>query len=178
MVLAAKAAVFTLVAFLTGLAAAFAAFFGARRSSPARASRSASAPRARCDPCAAGSYLPVLGLGAPIRRTAGATALLITVLILLPAFAGALPAAWRGHVNPWLPSVAGQVIIGPATFTPPGHLLSPGPGSACPAVTPAQHSSPRPSLSVGGTPERHAPYAARGPARPPRRLAVTATGAR
>jgi len=33
----------------------------------------------------------VLGLGAPIRRTAGATALLITVLILLPAFAGALP---------------------------------------------------------------------------------------
>lgn len=59
----------------------------------------------------------MLGLGAPIRRTAGATALLNTVLILLPAFAGALPAAWRGHVNPWLPSVAGQVIIGPATFT-------------------------------------------------------------
>jgi putative ABC transport system permease protein len=31
---------------------------------------------------------------------------------------------------------------------------------------------------AGGTPERHAPYATRGPARPPRRLAVTATGAR
>jgi ABC-2 type transport system permease protein len=72
--------------------------------------------------------LLALGLGALIRRTAGALAILIALLIFLPASAGALPAAWRGHVNPWLPSAAGQVIIGPATFTPPGHLLSPWAG--------------------------------------------------
>ena len=125
MVLAAKAAVFTLVAFLTGLAAAFAAFFGGQAIFTGQGIPvSLGAPGALRSVSGAASYLPVLGLGAPIRRTAGAIALLITVLILLPAFAGALPAAWRGHVNPWLPSVAGQVIIGPATFTPPGHLLS------------------------------------------------------
>lgn len=68
--------------------------------------------------------LLALGLGALIRRTAGAIAILIALLIFLPASAGALPAAWRDDVNPYLPSVAGQVIIGPTKFTPPGHLLS------------------------------------------------------
>ena len=49
---------------------------------------------------------------------------------MLPASAGALPAAWRKDVNPYLPSVAGPVIIGPTKFTPPGHLLSPWAGFA------------------------------------------------
>jgi ABC-2 type transport system permease protein len=71
------------------------------------------------------SGLTSLGLGALIRRIAGALAILIAVLIFLPA---PLSAAWRNDVNPHLRSVAGQVIIGPAKFTPPGHLLSPWTG--------------------------------------------------
>jgi hypothetical protein len=74
--------------------------------------------------------LLALGLGTLIRRTAGAVAILIGVLIFLPAAVGALPAAWRNHVNPYLPSVAGQTVIGPTKFTPPGHLRSPWTGFA------------------------------------------------
>ena len=71
-----------------------------------------------------------LGLGAVLRRTAGAVTILIAVLIFLPAAVGALPAEWRNHVNPDLPSVAGQAVIGPTKFPPPGHLLSPWTGFA------------------------------------------------
>jgi ABC-2 type transport system permease protein len=71
-----------------------------------------------------------LGLGTLIRRTAGAIAILIAVLIFLPASVGALPTAWRNDINPYLPSVAGQMIIGHTKFTPPGHLLTPWVGFA------------------------------------------------
>lgn len=71
-----------------------------------------------------------LGLGTLIRRTAGAVTILIALLIFLPVSAGALPAAWQNSVNRYLPSVAGQVIIGRAKFTPPGHLLAPWTGFA------------------------------------------------
>jgi hypothetical protein len=54
-----------------------------------------------------------LGLGTLIRRTAGAVATLIAVLIFLPAAAGALPTTWRDDVNRYLPSVAGQAVIRP-----------------------------------------------------------------
>jgi ABC-2 type transport system permease protein len=75
------------------------------------------------------SGLLSLGLGALIRRIAGAVAILIA-LIFLPVSDGALTAAWRTDVNPYLPSVAGQAIIGPTKFTPPGHLLAPWTGLA------------------------------------------------
>jgi hypothetical protein len=52
------------------------------------------------------------------------------MLIFLPIGVGALPAAWQNDVNPYLPSVAGQAIIGHTKFTPPGHLLSPWLGFA------------------------------------------------
>ena len=135
-VLAAKAAVFALVAFLTGLAGSFTAFFlgqaiFAGKGIPVHLG----APGTLRAVLGAAMYLAVfgllsLGLGALIRRTAGAITVLIAVLVFLPASVGALPAAWRNDVNPYLPSVAGQVIIGPAKFTPPGHLLSPWAGFA------------------------------------------------
>jgi ABC-2 type transport system permease protein len=80
-------------------------------------------------------YLAVTGmlalaLGALIRRTAGAIATLIALVIFVPIAVGALPATWQEHVNPYLPSVAGQVIIGRTKFTPAGHLLSPWTGLA------------------------------------------------
>ena len=136
MVLAAKAAVFTTVAFLTGLAGSFAAFFlGQAIFAGKGIDVSFGTPGTLRPVFGAAMYLAVfglasLGLGALIRRTAGALAILIAVLIFLPASVGALPAAWRSNVSPYLPSAAGQVIIGTTKFTPPGHLLSPWNGFA------------------------------------------------
>jgi ABC-2 type transport system permease protein len=133
-VLAAKAAVFTLAAFATGLAAAFAAFFLGQaifaRNGIEVHLGDPGTPRAVLG---AALYLAVsgllaLGLGALIRRTAGAITTLTALLIFLPVSAGALPAAWQNHLNFWLPSAAGQAIIGRTKFTPPGHLLSPWAG--------------------------------------------------
>jgi ABC-2 type transport system permease protein len=36
----------------------------------------------------------------------------------------------QGNVNPYSPSVAGQMIIGHTKFAPPGHLLGPWAGFA------------------------------------------------
>jgi ABC-type transport system involved in multi-copper enzyme maturation permease subunit len=132
--LAAKASVFTLVAFLTGLGASFTAFFlgqaiFARKGIPV----SLGNPGALRSVAGAALYLAVsgllsLGLGALIRRTAGAIAILIALLIFLPVSVGALPPDWQNDINPYLPSVAGQMIIGRTKFTPPGHLLPPWTG--------------------------------------------------
>jgi ABC-2 type transport system permease protein len=135
-VLAAKAAVFTLTAFLTGLAASAAAFFLGQAIFTGKGIHAHPGAAGTLQPVfGAALYLAVfgllsLGLGALIRRTAGAIAVLIALLIFLPASVGALPSAWQNDVNPYLPSVAGQVVIGSTKFTPPGHLLPPWTGFA------------------------------------------------
>jgi ABC-2 type transport system permease protein len=135
-VLAAKAGVFAAVAFATGLASSFAAFFLGQAIFAGKGIQAhLSDPGVLRAVFGGALYLAVcgllsLGLGALIRRTAGAVAILITLLILLPAAVGALPAPWQGDVNPYLPSVAGQMIIGHTKFTPPGHLLPPWTGFA------------------------------------------------
>jgi ABC-2 type transport system permease protein len=135
-VLAAKAAVFTAVAFGTGLAASLAAFFLGQAIFAGKGIQAHPGGPGTLRPVlGAALYLAALGLlalglGALIRRTAGALAILIAVLIFLPAAVGALPMTWRSDVNPYLPSVAGQAIIGHTKFTPPGHLLSPWTGFA------------------------------------------------
>lgn len=136
MVLAAKAAVFAVTAFFAGLAGSLAAFFLGEAIFAGKGIHvHPGAPGTLRPVLGAALYLAVfgllsLGLGALIRRTAGAITVLIALLIFLPASAGALPAAWRDDVNPYLPSVAGQAIIGPTKFTPPGHLLPPWTGLA------------------------------------------------
>lgn len=135
-VLAAKAGVFTAVAFITGLAASTSAFFlGEAIFTGKGIPDSLSAPGALRSVAGTGLYLAVfgllsLGLGTLIRRTAGALTILIALLIFLPVAVGALPASWQDHLTPYLPSVAGQMIIGRTKFTPPGHLLSPWTGFA------------------------------------------------
>ena len=135
-VLAAKAAVLTLAAFLTGLAGAVTAFLLGQAIFAAKGIHThLGAPGTIRPALGAALYLAVLGLlslglGALIRRTAGAVTTLIALLIFLPVSVGALPAAWQNHVNPYLPSVAGQAVIGATKFTPPGHLLSPWTGFA------------------------------------------------
>ena len=135
MVLAAKAGVFTVAAFAAGLASSFAAFFAGQAIFAAKGIQAhLSDPGALRPVFGAALYLAVtgllaLGLGALIRRTAGAIAALIALVIFLPVAAGALPASWQDHLNPYLPSVAAQAIIGRTKFTP-GHLLSPWAGFA------------------------------------------------
>ena len=80
-----------------------------------------------------GLYLAVfgllaLGIGALTRRTAGGIAALIVLTIFVPVAAGALPASWQDSLVRYLPSAAGQAIIGRTKFTPPGPLLSPWAG--------------------------------------------------
>jgi hypothetical protein len=103
---AAKAAVFTAVAFLTGLAASLAAFFLGEAIFAGKG--------IQAHPGGSGTLRPVLG-----------AALYLAVFGLLALGLGALPAAWQNDVNLYLPSVAGQAIIGHTKFTPPGHLLPP-----------------------------------------------------
>ena len=135
-VLAAKSGVFAAVAFAAALASSFAAFFLGQAIFAGNGIQAhLSDPGALRSVFGAALYLAASGLlalalGALIRRTAGAIAALIGLVIFLPIAVGALPAAWQNHVNPYLPTVAGQVIIGRTKFTPAGHLLSPWAGFA------------------------------------------------
>jgi ABC-2 type transport system permease protein len=135
-VLTAKAAVFGAVAAAAGMASSFAAFF------TGQAILAGKDLQARIgDPgvirsvIGAGLYLAVLGLlalglGTLIRRTAGAIAALTGLVLILPVLVQGLPAPWQAHITKYLPSAAGQAIIGRTKFAPPGHLLSPWAGFA------------------------------------------------
>ncbi len=83
----------------------------------------------------AGLYLAVLGLlalglGALVRSTVGATAVVVGLVFILPGIVGALPSSWERAVTPYLPSDAGQALIGRTKFAPQDlHLLSPWVGA-------------------------------------------------
>jgi ABC-type transport system involved in multi-copper enzyme maturation permease subunit len=61
-------------------------------------------------------YLTVVGLlgvalGAIIRSSAGAIATLVGILLVLPGLGALLPADWAQHIDPYLPSNAGQAVL-------------------------------------------------------------------
>src|SRR6266540_3986646 len=65
----------------------------------------------------AGLYLAMLGLlalgiGTLIRSTVGATAVVVGLVFILPGIVGALPSSWEHAVTPYLPSDAGQALMG------------------------------------------------------------------
>src|SRR6266540_3040536 len=75
--------------------------------------------------------LLAVGLGTLIRSTVGATAVVVGLVFVLPGIVGALPSSWDEAVTPYLPSDAGQALIGRTKFAPQGlHLLSPWMGFA------------------------------------------------
>ncbi len=84
----------------------------------------------------AGLYLAMLGLlalgiGTLIRSTVGATAVVVGLVFILPGIVGALPSSWEYTITPYLPSDAGQALIGRTKFAPQGlHLLPPWTGFA------------------------------------------------
>ena len=135
-VLAAKAAVFGAVAAATGTASAFAAFFTGQAILAHKGIEAhLGGPGVVRSVIGAGLYLAVLGLlalglGIVIRRTAGAVAAVVCLILVLPVLVQGLPSAWQAAITRYLPSAAGQAIIGRTKFTPPGHLLSPWAGFA------------------------------------------------
>jgi hypothetical protein len=69
----------------------------------------------------AGLYLAVLallalGIGTLVRSTVGATAMVVSLVFILPGIVGALPASWEDTTTPYLPSNAGQALIGHTKF--------------------------------------------------------------
>jgi ABC-2 type transport system permease protein len=135
-VLAAKAAVFGGAAAVTGIASAFAAFLTGQAILARRhIGTNLGDPGAIRPVIGAGLYLAVLGLlalglGTLIRRTAGAIAAVIGLIIVLPVLVQGLPLSWQTAVSKYLPSAAGQAVIGRTKFAPPGQLLPPWTGFA------------------------------------------------
>jgi ABC-2 type transport system permease protein len=134
LILAAKAAVFATTAGLTGVIASLASFLvGQNILAQKHLQTHLSDPAALRSVLGAGLYLAVLGLfglglGVLIRRTAGAIATLVALILVLPVLIQGLPADWQDAITRYLPSVAGQAIIGHTRFTLPGHQLSPWTG--------------------------------------------------
>ena len=135
LVLAAKGAVFTSVTAVVGIAASFAAFFvGQAILSSKGIEAHLGDPGVLRSVIGAGLYLAVigllgLGLGALIRRTAGGIAALVGVVLILPGIVTALPSSWQSSIDPYLPSYAGQAIMG-ASRMAPDNLLGPWAGFA------------------------------------------------
>jgi ABC-type transport system involved in multi-copper enzyme maturation permease subunit len=132
-VLTAKVAVFAALMLVVGELLSFAAFFVGR---PIIASH---IPVALGDPgvtravVGAGLYLALLGLfalavGAIVRHTAGAITAVLGIVLILSNLTGLLPDSWGHHINAWMPTNAGQLIM--QSRSAPGDLLSPWQGLA------------------------------------------------
>jgi len=67
-----------------------------------------------------------VGLGAALRRTAGAVAVLFGVLLVLPGLVTLLPGAWSERVGKVLPGAAGEAMAAPVRIA---DLLSPAAGT-------------------------------------------------
>ncbi|MCU1456761.1 MAG: transporter permease [Actinomycetia bacterium] len=77
-----------------------------------------------------GIYLAAIGLlgfalGAILRRTAGAIAVLFGLVLVLPGLAQALPSPWNADISKYMPGQAGSAML---LVHPASDLLSPGTG--------------------------------------------------
>ena len=116
-VLAAKVVVFAAVTFVVGLAACLTAFFiGQAIFAAKNADASISDPTVLRAVIGGALYLTVLGafgigLATILRRTAGAIATLVGMLLILPILAGFLPSPWNDDIGKYLPIGAGAQIF-------------------------------------------------------------------
>jgi hypothetical protein len=132
-VLWAKLLVFAAVTFVVTTLSSFMAFFGGQAFlSSQHIQTSLSAPGVLRAVIGAGLYLTGVGLlgvalGWIIRHTAGAIATLFGLLLVLPALGDALPDNLAPHINPYLPSNAGEQLVSVRRAT---DMLSPWAGFA------------------------------------------------
>lgn len=116
-VLWSKAAVYGGIALAVGVAGAVAAFLIASGIlSGTAVAMSISADGVVRSLLGVGVYLGLVGvigvaLGAMLRSTAGGISTLVGVFLLVPGLITLLPKSWRGDIDPYLPSTAGESIF-------------------------------------------------------------------
>jgi hypothetical protein len=116
-VIAAKAGIVGLAAFVVGTVASFAAFFvSAAILSSHGTSLTLGSPGALRSVVGVGLYLGLLavlavGLGTIIRSSAGGIAALVGLLLVLPTLSQAIPSSVRDSVQKFLPANAGQAVF-------------------------------------------------------------------
>lgn len=125
-VLWSKAAVYGVVAFVVGVVGAVIAFLiSSGILSGTAAAMGISASGVVRGLLGAGVYLGLVGvigvaLGTLLRSTAGGISALVATFLLVPGLMSLLPASWRTHITPYLPSNAGESIF--ALHNTTGHL--------------------------------------------------------
>ncbi|MEV7686679.1 ABC transporter permease [Streptomyces bungoensis] len=130
-VLWSKAAVFGLVALVTGTLGAFTAFlFGSRIVAGTSAAMGFTHAGVVRSLLGAGLYLGLVGvigtaLGALLRSVAAGVAVLVAAFMLIPGLMTLLPSTWQNDISPYLPSHAGESLF---TLTPDPTVLSPRSG--------------------------------------------------
>jgi ABC-2 type transport system permease protein len=116
-VLGAKVAVFGAVSLIVGLLSAFVAFFVGQAILKSRnVGVSIAEPSVLRAVLGAGLYLTLiallgLGIGTIVRRTAGAIAVLVGLVLVFPLLAQALPSPWNNDIAKYLPSQLGGALF-------------------------------------------------------------------
>jgi len=118
LMIAAKALVFTVVAFVTGLITCFASFFlgqAIMSSSSDHISVSLSQPNVLRAVIGGALFLTAcgllaFGLGLLMRHTAGAITTVVGLLFVLTILVNLLPSSWQNDVDKWMPADAGTQI--------------------------------------------------------------------
>jgi len=133
LLLAAKVATFSAVVAVVGLASCFPAFWvGQALLAPKHAGLSISDPGVLRAVFGGAVRLVLVGaiavaLGALIRRTAGAVAVLFAVLLVIPGLVTLLPEPWNDDITKYLPSSAGAAMSAvdrfPSLLSPAGGLI-------------------------------------------------------
>ena len=115
-VLLAKMSVFAVAGLIVGEIASFSAFFVGQAILSSKHSASISDPGALRAVLGGGLYLAGigifgLGLGVILRRTAGAIAVLVASVMIVPQLVELLPSPWNDDISKYLPSPAGQTLF-------------------------------------------------------------------
>jgi ABC-2 type transport system permease protein len=132
MMIAAKGAVFTVVALVTSLITSFTAFFvGQALMSSHHMSTTLGSPNVLRAVIGGALFLTAcgvlsFGLGLLIRHSAGGIGAMVGLLFVVTILINFLPQTWQDHVDKWIPALAGgQVWM--AVRQPPGNTPMFGP---------------------------------------------------
>jgi ABC-2 type transport system permease protein len=125
--LAAKAVVFAVIDFVVSAITVFAVFFITTAILRSHVPITLSQPGVTRAVIGAILYLTVLGLfalavGGLIRHTAGAIAIVIATVIVVPPLVSLIPGTIANHIHGYLPTVAGELVA--QTSQQPGDVLS------------------------------------------------------
>jgi ABC-type transport system involved in multi-copper enzyme maturation permease subunit len=116
LMITAKAIVFAVVAFVTGLITCFASFFlGQAIMSSHHIGASLSQPHVLRAVIGGALFLTACGMlafgfGLLIRHTAGAITTVVGLLFVVTLLVNFLPQSWQDHVDKWIPAMAGTQI--------------------------------------------------------------------